>query len=118
MSGVGVNKTKKYQFVVVEWNDAWQDQENFVTAHGIAATHEPMPVETMGLLILDDETGVSIVNERSPGRDQDTYRGRTLVPRLMIKSVTPYRLVRIRPRKPRTPKTPIPSTEVADWVKE
>ena len=96
--------SKKYQFVIVEWNDAWQDQENFVTAHGIAATHEPMPVETMGLLIEDDDAGISIINERAPAKDQDTYRGRTFIPRLMIKTVTPYKLVRITPRKPRKKK--------------
>ena len=93
--------SQKRQFVVVEWNDAWQDQENFTTAHGIAATHEPMPVETMGLLIQDDDTGISIANERSPERDQDTYRGRTFIPRLMVKTVTAYKLVKVAPRKPR-----------------
>jgi hypothetical protein len=87
------------QIVVVNWLDAWQDQENFATAHGIASTHEPMPVETMGRLIKDDELGVSIANERSTQDGHDVYRGRTFIPRAMIQSVTVYNMT--KPRKPR-----------------
>ena len=93
-------------FVVVTWLDAWQDQENFTTAHGIKATHEPMHVTTMGILIHDDEMGVSIANERSTQDGQDVYRGRTFIPRAMVKSVVPYNLT--KPKKPRVANKVLP----------
>jgi hypothetical protein len=98
--------TVKRQFVVVIWDDAWQDQENFTTAHGIISTHEPMPVETMGWLIQEDAIGVSVANERSTQDGHDVFRGRTFIPRAMIKSVTPFNLT--KPRKKRSPSTSVP----------
>ena len=89
----------KRQLVIVSWLDAWQDQENFATAHGIAATHEPMPVETIGWLIQDDSMGVSIVNEQSTQDGHDVFRGRTFVPRAMIQSVTQFNLTKPRKNK-------------------
>jgi hypothetical protein len=91
----------KRQLVIVSWDDAWQDQENFATAHGIAATHEPMPVETIGWLIQDDHVGVSVANEQSTQDGHDVFRGRTFVPRAMIKSVSPFNLTKPRTRKPK-----------------
>lgn len=87
------------QLVIVSWLDAWQDQENFSTAHGITSTHGPMPVETLGWVIQDDEVGISVVNEQSTQDGHDVFRGRTFVPRAMIKSVKPFNLT--KPRKPR-----------------
>lgn len=89
------------QVVIVKWLDAWQDQENFTTAHGIKATHEPMPVETMGRLIQEDEVGISVANERSTQDGHDVFRGRTFIPRAMVQSVETFNLV--RPRKPKPP---------------
>jgi hypothetical protein len=88
------------QLVIIAWLDAWQDQENFSTAHGIRATHEAMPVETIGWLIQDDDVGISVVNEWSTQDGHDVFRGRTFVPRAMVKSVTTYKLT--KPRKPKT----------------
>jgi len=85
------------KLAVVQWLDAWQDQENFSTAHGIAATHTPLQVETLGWLIQDDEVGISIANEQSNEDGKATFRGRTFIPRGMVKSVTIYKLT-----KPRT----------------
>lgn len=86
--------------VVVAWADAWQDQENFVTLHGIQSTHKPMPVQTIGWLLLDDEVGVSVANERSTDGDAETYRGRTFIPRAMVQTVTPFKMT--KPRKPKS----------------
>ena len=99
----------KRPFVMVKWLDAWQDQENFATAHGIASTHEPMPVETMGWLIQDDDVGVSVAKERSTQDGHDVFRGRTFVPRGMIKSVTPFNLSKPR-RKPQPAPVDTPLT--------
>lgn len=101
---------EKRQLVVVTWDDAWQDQENFSTAHGIRATHAPMKVETLGYLIVDDEGGVSVANEHSVQDGTDVYRGRTFVPRAMIRSVVNYSLTKSR-SKPIAPIDPIPPPE-------
>lgn len=87
------------EFVEVEWLDAWQDAENFQSAHGITLTHKPLVVKTLGWLMVRDEIGVSIANERTHEAETETFRGRTFIPHGMVQSVTPYRLVR-----PRTPK--------------
>lgn len=90
------------QFVEVVWLDAWVDDDNFATAHGLALTHKPMVVKTRGWLILDDSIGVSVANEESTTEDDGkVFRGRTFIPRAMIQSVTPYRLAVVKPRKPR-----------------
>lgn len=89
--------------------DAWQDQDNFTTAHGIAATHGPMPVQTIGWLLLDDAVGISIANEQSTQDGADVFRGRTFVPRAMIVKVTPYRLTKARQQK--SEGTPLPAKD-------
>lgn len=100
---------EKYPFVIVEWDDAWQDQENFSTAHGIRSTHEPMPVRTRGLLLQDDEIGISLANEDSTQDGHDVFRGRTFIPRAMIKNVTHYNLTRKRvKRQPEAVPIPVP----------
>jgi hypothetical protein len=90
---------EKRQLVIVVWNDAWQDQENFATAHGIVSTHGPMPVQTIGWIIQDDEVGVSVANEASTEDGHDVFRGRTFVPRAMITSVSPFNLIKPRKKK-------------------
>lgn len=100
----------KHSIVIVVWEDAWQDQENFTTAHGIKSTHEPMIVETMGHLIQEDDVGVSVANERSTQDGKDVFRGRTFIPRAMVRSVTPFNLTKPRKKRtiqsPETPKAP------------
>lgn len=85
-------------FVEVVWNDAWQDTENFQSAHGITLTHKPLVVKTLGWLVVDDEVGVSVANERSQDGDGETFRGRSFIPRAMVQSVTPYKLAKPRKR--------------------
>lgn len=93
------------KLVLVTWHDAWQDQDNFASAHGIAATHAPLVVNTLGWVIQDDEVGISVVNEHSSEDGKDTFRGRTFVPRAMVQKVTEFRLA-----KPRKAKAPPPET--------
>lgn len=89
------------QVVIVLWDDAWQDQENFATAHGILSTHEPMPVETLGELIQDDEVGISVANERSVQDGHTVWRGRTFIPRKMVREVLTFNLTKPRIRTKR-----------------
>lgn len=91
------------QLTVVRWDDAWADQDNFATAHGIKQTHEPMLVVTMGTILVDDEAGISIANEHSTQDGKDVYRGRTFIPRAMIKSVETFNLTKLRTHKPKPP---------------
>lgn len=87
------------QLVLIEWNDAWQDQENFATVHGVKQTHEPLLVRTLGWVLVDDATGVSLANERSSADGKDTYRGRSFIPRAMIITVTPFNITKTRVKK-------------------
>lgn len=87
--------------VLITWLDAWQDQENFATVHGVKQTHEPLTVQTLGWVLVDDETGISVANEHSSADGKDTYRGRTFIPRAMVQSVTPFKMTTPKPRKVR-----------------
>lgn len=83
--------------VLVEWLDAWADTDNFATQHGITQTHHAMPVTTLGWLMVDDDAGVSVANERSTENGSDVFRGRTFIPRAMVTKVTPFKMT--KPRK-------------------
>jgi hypothetical protein len=87
------------RLVIVTWHDAWADHDNFASAHGLAQTHEPMVVESLGWIVTDDDKGISIVNEQSTEEGKAIYRGRTFIPRAMVQSVQEYKL-----SKPRQPK--------------
>lgn len=85
----------------------WQD------THGSAANvvydideipHCPIEVISYGLLLKDNEVGVSIASEKV---DQDTYRGYSFMPRGMIVKVEPVK----KPRKPRKPKLELIETK-------
>jgi hypothetical protein len=89
--------------VVVEWWDAWADVDGFATIHGVHQTHRPMLIQTIGWLLQDDDTGVSLANEQSTEDGQQTWRGRTFVPRGMVQSVSPFKAERAK-RAPRKPK--------------
>lgn len=91
-------QNSKLAFVEILWDDAWMDNDNFATVHGIELTHKPMVVKTRGWLLVDDAAGVSVANEESKTEDGTVFRGRTFIPRQMIKSVTPYKLVKPRKR--------------------
>lgn len=84
--------------VLVEWNDAWGKGEEPVTLSDVAATHQPTVIHTLGWVLLEDEDGISLANEYY----LDTYRGRTFIPRVLVRSVTPFSLTKPRKRKERT----------------
>jgi hypothetical protein len=95
---------KSMRLVLVEWDDAWQDTDNFASAHGIEQTHKPLQVETLGWVILDDETGVSVVNEQNA--EGSEFRGRTFIPRQMVRKVTDFTLARRRVKVSPSPELP------------
>jgi hypothetical protein len=78
--------------VVVEWDDAWQSETPATLDHFV---HKPERITTIGWLMKDDAIGVQVCNEFY----DETYRGRTFIPRAMVVTVTHYAL-----KKPRQPK--------------
>ena len=84
------------RFVVCKWWDAWCDGVDDVTIEKVWEKHKPLEMETRGWILLDDEIGVSLFYERSG--DQSSYRGRTFIPRGMIKSIEDFPPKR-KPRK-------------------
>ena len=93
--------------VIAVWDDAWADSSDFCTPKDVHMKHKATVMETIGWLLGDDKEGVSIFNERCLDDGQEQYRGRTFIPRPLIRSVTPFKLASIR--KPRYAKTPPPS---------
>lgn len=74
------------KLVAVTWNDAHGSATSAYAEHEIP--HAPIVIVTYGLLLRDDEAGVTIANEVC---DDSTYRGVTFVPRGMIVKVTPVK---------------------------
>ena len=83
------------KLMVLTWNDAWCEAGTEVSLKDVHETHKPVIIETVGWILLSDEEGVSIANEKT---GPDTYRGRTFVLASMVISIKPYRV----PRKRRT----------------
>lgn len=100
---------KPLKLVVVEWLDAWVRADEPVTLADVGASHHPEPVTTIGWVLLQDDTGISLANEVYDGH----YRGRTFVPAGMIESITPYKLTKARQPKTK-PAAPSPPTAAAD----
>lgn len=81
--------------VVVEWDDAWVKADEAVVMSEIHHTHKPTAVTTIGWLLREDEAGVSIANEYY----DETYRGRTFIPKAMVRKLTRFALSRPRKRR-------------------
>lgn len=92
-------------FILLSWDDAWVDGTATVTLKDVGETHKPEVIETAGWLLKADDMGVSLANERCA---DGSYRGRTFVPKAMVRKITYCDL--IKPRKPRAKKT-IPPTD-------
>jgi hypothetical protein len=91
--------------VCVVWLDAHGRTDGEFTAEDIARDHhDPAPIKTFGLLVHDDERGVSIAQEiTSEGNAPTTYRGLGFIPRGMVQEVI-YLGVPKRPAKKRQQK--------------
>jgi len=93
------SKRSPIPLVIVHWLDAWTNELG-VTVEDVGATHKPMPVQTIGWLLKEDETGISLANEYF---DDGSYRGRTFIPRSLVVKVTPYVPPRTPRKKPEAP---------------
>ena len=86
----------KLPLVLVEWDDAWADATAAVTERDVGDSHKAEVIRTLGWLLKEDDKGVSVAAEYCA---DGSYRGRSFIPRGMIRSMTHYRLV--KPRKPK-----------------
>lgn len=88
---------QEFPLVIVTWNDAWGNAHEDVNPQDVAEGHKPTVMQTVGWLLREDDLGVSLFVERAV---EGSYRGRTFIPKAMIKEIKPV----IKPRKPRPPK--------------
>lgn len=86
---------KALPLVIVTWDDAFT-AESGITLQDVTAHHKPEVITTIGWVLRDNEVGIMLANEFY----DETYRGRTFIPRGMVKTMTVYTLT-----KPRAPKT-------------
>lgn len=85
------------------WRDAWVDGNEPILLKEAHLKHKPLIVTTLGWLLIDNEDGVSIANEKYvDDSGLDTFRGRTYIPKEMVLKVTPLKKAR-KPRKPPDP---------------
>lgn len=75
--------------VVIVWNDACHFDAG-ATMKDVMGSHKPEEVTTIGWLMVDDAVGIMLAGEFY----DDTYRGRTFIPREMVKTVTHYKLAK------------------------
>lgn len=85
-------------FCVVIWDDAWGDAVQSATPQDAHEKHMPTVMETRGWVLVDDPKGVSVFTERCLDKDEEYYRGRSFIPRAMIRSVTQMNLTTPRRR--------------------
>lgn len=90
-------KVEAEQLVLCVWDDAWSDFAELVTSQDAGLKHRPTVMQTVGWLVIDNDQGVSLFNERCLDQGEESYRGRTFIPRAMVRSVTPV----IKPRRAR-----------------
>lgn len=100
--------------VVVEWNDAWVEGNEPVLLNEVGHAHKPHVIITIGWLLMDDETGISLANEHY--KDDNTYRGRTFIPRGMVGKVTTYKLAQVKQKSP--PKITLCGSESSQSVSD
>lgn len=106
--------TRPLPLVSVRWLDAKGDSVKEIDADNIHQWHRPHTIITFGLLIKDDEVGVTLMTEDiGSATKTDDYRGPTLILRSLIQemwlvSANPYkrrRLKKVEEKKDEVPDT-------------
>lgn len=90
--------------VLVVWDDAHADASEALSLDDVAVKHRAATFQTVGWLLRNDELGVSVANERCLDQGDEVYRGRTFVPKSLVRSITPV----VKPRKKRSNLNPPP----------
>ena len=103
--------------VILEWDDAQGGATKAFTRD--QPPHEAIIMTTLGWLIKENEIGVTIATEVYLEDGIEYFRGHTFVPHGMVRSVTPFKLTKIRKPKetlhvtsatPNPPLTPPPTS--------
>jgi hypothetical protein len=103
MAKSNVPVPKDFPFAAVLWDDAHSASIDVIDKNSVAFDHKPMPIITTGWILRDDAIGISICCEYA---DKGDYRGRTFIPRAMVKAVKVIQKAKTIP-----PPTPPPPTE-------
>lgn len=91
----------RYPVCIVSWLDAHaRPQAVEYLESEVNQQHKAEPVKTLGLLIREDEAGVSLYTEET---GPEGIRGLSFVPRQMIISVEKFTLTKVRPKKANPP---------------
>ena len=85
----------KPPLVSLKWMDAHGTATNTYEVHELP--HKALEITTYGLLLRDDEGGVSIASEDCGG---GCYRGVTFVPRSLVVEIKPIKPARKKPAGP------------------
>lgn len=94
-------KVEEPPYCIVIWDDAWSDSVGTATTKDAGDLHKAAHYETRGWVLVDDDRGVSVFPERCLDDGEVHYRGRTMIPRSLIVSVTPVTTHAKSPRKSR-----------------
>jgi hypothetical protein len=85
----------RYPAAIIVWNDAHaRNQAVEYEESELIQQHRPEECITLGLVVKDDETGITIYNEET---GPSSVRGVSFIPKAMLKSVTYVNLT--MPRK-------------------
>lgn len=77
-------KNTKTSLIIVDWDDAWATS-GWARLDAAAQDHRPLPVKSVGFLIKQDKTGVSIAG----GFDVNgNPAGQHFIPKGMITKIT------------------------------
>lgn len=84
----------RYPAAIIEWLDAHaRNQAVEYEESEVVQQHRPELCKIIGLVIKDDETGISLYNEET---GPTSVRGLSFIPRPMVKSCTYVRLTKPR----------------------
>lgn len=86
------------KLVAVQWLDAHGSSITAYAEHEIP--HAAFKITSYGLLIKEDEAGISIASELC---EDNTYRGVTFIPKGMIVKISPVKRERKKPIAPLAP---------------
>lgn len=87
----------RHPVVVVKWLDAHARPQAVEYAESeVDQQHKAEPVTTLGLLVKENEAGVSLYTEET---GPDGIRGLSFIPRQMLVSVERFKLTRTRLKK-------------------
>lgn len=85
--------------VLLVWEDAHGDPTRQVWSLEELVAHQPLIVESLGWILIEDPRGVTLAQERIQNEDGTfSYRGVGFVPRGMIRSVQTLARPRLRPQ--------------------